>query len=94
MKESYLLSKVSNMFAPIKPLMPDSKDVAGRIRKMLDMGDEDLLKELERYFLDSDEHHQRISDTLDEMMLEVDGLISRLDEIENESLEDENRSPG
>ncbi len=56
---------------------------------MLDMGDEELLAELERYFLHSDEQHQKISDTLDEMMLEVDSLISRLDEIEDESLEDE-----
>ena len=56
---------------------------------MLDMGDEELLAELERSFLFSDERHQRISDTLEEMMLEVDRLISRIDEIEDESLEDE-----
>jgi hypothetical protein len=74
--------------------MPDSKDAAGKIRKMLDMGDEELLEELEMYFLDSDEHHQRISDTLDDMMHEVDNLISRLDKIENESFEYENSSPG
>jgi len=61
---------------------------------MLDMGDQELMEELDRYFLDSDEHHQMISDTLDEMMLQVDSLISRLDEIENESPEDENHSPG
>ncbi|MDD1762758.1 MAG: hypothetical protein LUQ59_11065 [Methanothrix sp.] len=69
--------------------MPDSKDVEKRICEMLDMDDEELLAELERYFLHSDEQHQQISDTLDEMMLEVDSLISRLDEIEDESLEDE-----
>ena len=77
------------MFAPIKPRMPDSKDVERRICEMLDMGDEELLAEMERYFLHSDEQHQKISDTLDEMILEVDSLISRLDEIEDESLEDE-----
>lgn len=53
------------------------------------MGDEELLAEMERSFRLSDERHQRISDTLEEMMLEVDRLISRIDEIEDESLEDE-----
>ena len=56
---------------------------------MLDMGDEELLEEMERSFQLSDERHQRISDTLEEMMQEVDRLISRLDEIEDGSLEDE-----
>ena len=59
------------------------------IFKMLDMGDEELLAEMERSFHMSDERHQRINDTLEEMMLEVDRLISRIDEIEDESLEDE-----
>ncbi|MCK9564513.1 MAG: hypothetical protein WA137_00460 [Methanothrix sp.] len=69
--------------------MPDLKDVEKKICKMLDMGDEDLLAEMERSFQLSDERHQRISDTLEEMMQEVDRLISRIDEIEDESLEDE-----
>ena len=68
--------------------MPDLKDVEKKICKMLDMGDEDLLAEMERSFQLSDERHQRISDTLEEMMQEVDRLISRIDEIEDESLED------
>ncbi|MCK9440786.1 MAG: hypothetical protein M0Q13_05115 [Methanothrix sp.] len=68
--------------------MPDSKDVEKKICKMLDMGDEELLAEMERSFQLSDECHQRISDTLEEMMQEVDRLISRIDEIEDESLED------
>lgn len=54
---------------------------------MLDMGDKELLAELDEYFLLSDERHQRISNTLEEMIQEVDRLISRLDEIEDESLE-------
>ena len=62
--------------------MPDSKDVEKMICKMLDMGDEELLSEMERSFQLSDERHQRISDTLEEMMQEVDRLISRIDEIE------------
>ena len=68
--------------------MPDLKDVEKKICKMLDMGEEDLLAEMERSFQLSDERHQRISDTLEEMMQEVDRLISRIDEIEDESLED------
>ncbi|MDQ1261518.1 MAG: hypothetical protein QG575_699 [Euryarchaeota archaeon] len=69
--------------------MPDSNDVEKMICKMLDMGDEELLAEMERSLQLSDERHQRISDALEEMMLEVDILISRLDEIEDEPLEDE-----
>jgi len=68
--------------------MPGSKDVEKEICKMLDMGDEELLAKLEKSFCISDERHQRISDTLEEIMLEVDRLISRIDEIEDESLED------
>ena len=68
--------------------MPGSKDVEKEICKMLDMGDEELLAELEKSFCISDERHQRISDTLEEIMQEVDRLISRIDEIEDESLED------
>ncbi|MBN1236798.1 MAG: hypothetical protein JW999_12245 [Methanotrichaceae archaeon] len=67
--------------------MPEPKDVERRICKMLDMGDKELLAELDEYFLLSDERHQRISNTLEEMIQEVDRLISRLDEIEDESLE-------
>jgi len=55
---------------------------------MLDMDDEELLAEMKRSFLLSDERYQRIGDTLEELMLEVDRLISRIDEIEDESLED------
>jgi hypothetical protein len=69
--------------------MPGSKDVEKEICKMLDMGDEELLAELEKSFCISDERHQRISDTLEEMMQEVDRLISRIDGIVDESLEDE-----
>jgi hypothetical protein len=69
--------------------MPDSNDVEKMICRMLDMDDEELSAEMERSFQLSDERHQRISDTLEEMMLEVDRLISRIDEIEDESLEDE-----
>jgi hypothetical protein len=69
--------------------MSGSNDVEKMICRMLDMGDEELLAEMERSFRLSDERHQRINETLEEMMLEVDRLISRIDEIEDESLEDE-----
>jgi hypothetical protein len=69
--------------------MPDSNDVEKMICRMLDMSDEELLAEMERSFRLSDERHQQINDTLEEMMLEVDRLISRIDEIEDESVEDE-----
>ncbi|MDD2754028.1 MAG: hypothetical protein PHS80_00740 [Methanothrix sp.] len=69
--------------------MPASNDVEKMICRMLDMSDEKLLAEMERSFRLSDERHQQINDTLEEMMLEVDRLISRIDEIEDESLEDE-----
>ncbi len=69
--------------------MPGSDDVEKIICRMLDMGEEELLAEIERTFQLSDERDQRISDTLEEMMLEVDQLISRMDKIEDGSLEDE-----
>jgi len=69
--------------------MPGTDDVEKMICRMLDMGEEELLAEIERTFQLSDERDQRISDTLEEMMLEVDQLISRMDKIEDGSLEDE-----
>lgn len=68
--------------------MPGSDDVEKMICKMLDMGEEELLAEIERTFQLSGERDQRISDTLEEMMLEVDRLISRMDKIEGGSLQD------
>jgi len=69
--------------------MLDSKDVERRICELLDRGDEELLAEMKRSFQHLDERHQRISDTLEEMMREVDRLISRIDETEDKSLEGE-----
>jgi hypothetical protein len=66
--------------------MPDAKDIEKRICELLDMGDEQLLAELERSLLLSDERHRRIDDTLEEMMMEVDRLISRIDEMEDEPM--------
>ena len=59
------------------------------ICELLDMGDEQLMAEMEKSFFVSDERHQRIHETLDEMVREVDVLLHRMDEMESESLNDE-----
>ena len=61
------------------------------ICELLDMGDEQLMAEMEKSFLLSDECHQRISETLEEMVQEVDLLLLRMDEMEAESLDDEEK---
>jgi hypothetical protein len=71
--------------------MLGSKDVEKMICEMLDMGDEQLMAEMEESFLLSDEHHQRIRETLEEMVREVDVLLLRMDEMEEESLNDEEK---
>ena len=71
--------------------MLGSKDVERMICEMLDMGDEQLVAEMEKSFLLSDERHKRISETLEEMVQEVDVLLLRMDEIEAESLKDEEK---
>jgi hypothetical protein len=74
---------------PIMPaIMPGSKDIEIRIVEMLDMGDEQLMAEMERSFLLSDERHQRIDETLEEMVQEVDRLLLRIDDMETEPLND------
>ena len=61
------------------------------ICELLDMGDEQLMAEMEKSFFVSDERHQRIHETLDEMVREVDVLLLRMDEMEEESLNDEQK---
>ena len=70
-------------------IMPHSKDLERRICQLLDMDDRELAAEMERDFLLSDNRHQRICDTLGEMIQEVDRLISRLDNIEGRQPEEE-----
>jgi hypothetical protein len=62
--------------------MPRSKDIERRIVELLDMGDEQLMAEMERSFLLSDERHKRIDENLDEMIQEVDRLLFRIDDME------------
>jgi hypothetical protein len=70
--------------------MPDSNEIERKIREMLlDMGDEHLLADLIESFRLSDERHQRISQSLEEMLEEVDRLLLKIDELEDEGLEDE-----
>jgi hypothetical protein len=71
--------------------MLGSKDVERMICELLDMGDEQLMAEMEKSFFLSDERHQRISETLDEMVREVDVLLLRMDEMEEESFNDEEK---
>ena len=71
--------------------MLGSKDVERMICELLDMGDEQLMAEMEKSFFVSDERHQRIHETLEEMVQEVDALLLRMDEMEAESLNDEEK---
>ena len=61
------------------------------ICELLDMGDEQLMAEMEKSFFVSDERHQRIHETLEEMVRDVDVLLLRMDEMEEESLNDEQK---
>ena len=61
------------------------------ICELLDMGDEQLMAEMEKSFFLSDERHQRIHETLEEMVREVDVLLLRMDEMEEESFNDEEK---
>ena len=66
--------------------MPGSKDVEMRICQMLQMDEKELMAELERSFNLSDNCDERIKSTLEEMMQEVDRLLLKIDELEeNES---------
>ena len=50
--------------------MPGSKDVEKRICRMLDMDEKELMAELERSFILSDDCDERIKTSLEEMMQE------------------------
>ena len=61
------------------------------ICELLDMGDEQLMAEMEKSLFLSDERHQRIHETLEEMVRDVDVLLLRMDAMEEESLNDEEK---
>ncbi len=70
--------------------MPDSNEVERKIREiLLDMGDDQLLAKLGGVLKGYDERDRRISETLEEMIEEVDRLLLKLDELESGALDDE-----
>ena len=71
--------------------MLGSKDVERMICELLDMGDEQLMAEMEKSLFLSDERHQRIHETLEEMVRDVDVLLLRMDAMDKESLNDEEK---
>jgi hypothetical protein len=67
--------------------MPGSKDVEKRICRMLDMDEKELMAELERSFILSDDCDERIKTSLEEMMQEVDRLLLKIDQLEEDESE-------
>jgi len=54
---------------------------------MLDMDEKELMAELERSFILSDDCDERIKTSLEEMMQEVDRLLLKIDQLEDEDSE-------
>lgn len=54
---------------------------------MLDMNEEELMAELERSFILSDDCDERIKTSLEEMMQEVDRLLLKIDQLEEDESE-------
>ena len=54
---------------------------------MLDMDEEELMAELESSFILSDDCDERIKTSLEEMMQEVDRLLFKIDQLEDEDSE-------
>lgn len=70
--------------------MLDSNEVERKIREtLLEMGEDRLLAKLEDAITGLDERDRRISDTMDEMVEEIDRLLEKLDDLEDGALDDE-----
>jgi len=54
---------------------------------MLDMNEEELMAELESSFILSDDCDERIKTSLEEMMQEVDRLLLKIDQLEEDESE-------
>ena len=54
---------------------------------MLDMNEEELMAELESSFILSDDCDKRIKTSLEEMMQEVDRLLLKIDQLEEDESE-------
>ncbi len=73
--------------------MPDVNEVERSLCEMLlDTGDEQLTNELHESLQAMNECDRRISDTLEELMREVDSLLVRLDDLESSALDFEDES--
>jgi hypothetical protein len=65
--------------------MSDSNEVERRIRKMLtEMGDEEILADLAGSLKAQDERDRMIDEVLEEMLAEVDDLLLRIDDLEEQ----------
>jgi hypothetical protein len=70
--------------------MPDSTEIERKIHEMLlDMGEEELLAKLEKTLRAMDECDCRLSQTMEDMLQEVDRLLLKMDEIEVSALDAE-----
>jgi hypothetical protein len=68
--------------------MPDSTEIERQIREMLlDMGEDQLLAKLDGTLRGMDECDCRLSQTMEDMLQEVDRLLLKMDEIEGDALE-------
>lgn len=70
--------------------MPDSDEVERKIREMLlEMGEDKLLAKFDESIIGLDERDRKISDTMEEMMEEIDRLLEKLDDLEDAALNDD-----
>jgi hypothetical protein len=77
-------------FASKRIPMPDSTEIERKIREMLlDMGEDQLLAKLEGTLRGIEECDCRLSQTMEDMLQEVDRLLLRMDEIEADALDAE-----
>jgi len=73
--------------------MLDSEEIEKRVREMLENSDEELFAQVEGTLQHLDERSQKIEETLEELLVEVDQLLLRLDEDESLQLEEERLCP-
>jgi seryl-tRNA synthetase len=77
----------SQIDSPCKnSFMLDSEEIERRVREMLENSDEELFAQMAGTLQHLDERSQKIEETLEELLAEVDRLLLRLDAIEDDSL--------
>jgi hypothetical protein len=80
------------MSPPKRIAMPDSTEIERKICEMLlDMGEDQLLAKLEGTLRSMDECDCRLSQTMEDMLQEVDRLLLKMDEIEANANEAEEK---